>query len=629
MAGHFETLLHAIVERPDHPVSTLPLMSSAEQQQLQAWNQTGTDYPQDLTVVDLFEQQVAATQNHIAVVYDEQRLTYWQLNDRANQLAHTLINDHHIQADVLVGICVERSLEMIIGLLGILKAGGAYVPIDPNYPPERIQFILSDSAAPVLLTQTGLKESLSLSVLPSSCQVLCLDQETFASQPVPSPNPTGSSHSEGLAYVIYTSGSTGQPKGVMVEHSNLVTSTLARHAVYHERDMRLLLFPSFAFDAFAAGVCMTLSTGGTLHLPDAERANDIEHALSIMQTYEISHLMCPPPLYLALLNHTSSLPLSVKTVSSGGEVPSQELLQQHAAKAPLANLFNEYGPTEATIWSTVHPYQSADEQPNNIGQPIANTRIYILDAENQPLPPGIPGELCIAGAGLARGYLNRPELTAEKFIDLDLLGHHERVYKTGDLARWSPDGHIEFMGRIDNQVKLRGFRIELGEIETILSQHESVKEAVVTLYEADSNQRLVAYVTGDSTAEMPEVLKHDLKARLPNYMVPSQIVVLDALPLNANSKIDREALPAPEGGVKGWYEAPRNQVEQRLAEVWSAVLKRQDIGIHDDFFDLGGAFVIGDRAVEPNQSGVSRATPIEPLLPEPDDCSARRSTRQF
>ncbi len=590
MAEHFVILLNAITQNPEQIISLLPLMTSAEIQQLQAWNQTQADYPKKQTVIDQFEQQVEQTPDNIAVVFANQGLTYQQLNDKANQLAYYLIR---LKAglptcgDWLVAICVERSLEMIIGLLGILKAGGAYIPIDPNYPKERIQFMLEDSAASVLLTtQTALKDRLSFIELEQACQMLCLDGENLNG--LPTNNPSLQNTHEDLAYVIYTSGSTGEPKGVMIEHRNLLSSTWARQQYYQNNNMRLLLLPSFAFDGFVAGIFGALSTGSSLYLPQS--ANDVDHLLALICQHRISHLIGVPALYLALLNQTHSVLNSLKAVILGGEIPNQELLQQHIDKAPLAKVFNEYGPTECCVWSSVYQYRGLADLMNNIGQPIANTSIYILDAQNQPLPPGILGELCIAGANVARGYFNRSELTAEKFVEIQLFGQTERIYKTGDLARWQPDGNLEYLGRLDHQVKLRGFRIELGEIEAVLSQYEPVTEAVVILYEEDGNKRLAAYMTTTdfNPADFSAELKIYLNSRLPDYMVPSQFIVLEVLPLTPNGKIDRNALPAPDGVIAGQYEAPRNELEQQLTDVWSAVLKRDNIGIHHNFFDLGG-----------------------------------------
>jgi len=603
MAKHFEVLLTAIVANPAQSVSQLPMLTEAEIYQLQTWNNTATDYPTDKTIVDLFEQQVEKTPNNIAVVFENQQLTYQQLNEKANQLAHHILTLKH-QAKIsssnpLIAIVVERSMEMVIGLLGILKAGGAYVPIDPSYPVARIRYMLDDCAVPLLLTQNHLKIQLSLAE--SGLAVICLDEMDFTEQP--SENIAIQYQAEDLAYVIYTSGSTGGPKGVMVEQRNLFNSTLARQDYYYnDIRTRLLLLPSFAFDAFGAGTFLTLTNGGSLYLP--KYPNDIDKLATIILEHKISHFICTPTIYQELLEHKPFD--SLTTIILGGEVASQSLLQQHFTKIPQASLFNEYGPTEATIWSTVFHYQTQNEASNIIGQPIANTSIYILNAQHQLQPIGIPGELCIAGRNLARGYLNRSESSTEKFIEVKLFGKIERIYKTGDLARLLPDGNLEYLGRIDHQIKLRGFRIELGEIEAVLSQHEAVKEAVVILYEKNDNKRLVAYVTVESEKLKVKNEKFDnlsaelndwLKAQLPDYMIPSHFTVLDYLPLTPNGKIDRKALPAPELNLTETYEAPRNDIEQQLAQVWSSLLNQNNISIHDNFFSLGGDSILSIQIV--------------------------------
>ncbi|RKZ49546.1 MAG: non-ribosomal peptide synthetase, partial [Candidatus Parabeggiatoa sp. nov. 2] len=437
--------------------------------------------------------------------------------------------------------------------------------------------------------------------------MVCLDEAEFASQPTE--NPLVNRRPTDLAYVIYTSGSTGKPKGVMVEHGNLLNSTQARQDFYQsDARTRLLLLPSFAFDAFGAGAFLTLSYGGRLYLP--ELPSDIDKLATIIIAQKVSDLIGTPTLYQELLEHKVKQFETLRRIIFGGEVASQSLLQQHFIKAEQVGLFNEYGPTEATIWSTIFQYQTHNEATNIIGKPIANTRIYIFSAQHQIQPPGIPGELCIAGAGLARGYLNRPELTAEKFIEVELFGKTERIYKTGDLARWRPDGNLEYLGRIDSQVKLRGFRIELGEIEAVLTQHEAVKEAVVNLFEADDNKRLVAYLTTDSAAnDFVVAVKNWLKARLPGYMIPSHFTVLEQLPLTPNGKIDRKALPAPKLSLSEAYEAPRNDLEQQLAQIWSRVLKPNQISIHDNFFELGGDSILSIQIVAKARQAGLQLTP--------------------
>ncbi|QKQ75845.1 non-ribosomal peptide synthetase [Nostoc sp. TCL240-02] len=608
MAEQFEVLLKGIVDNPQQPLNTLPLMTAPELLQLQRWNQTQTDYPYDKTLVDLFEQKVEKNPHNIALVFESQQLTYQQLNEKANQLAHYLIQNYKIKPDTLISICVERSLEMIIGVLGILKAGAAYVPIDPNYPQERIGFMLEDSGTSVLLTQSFLLDQLPLASLENPCQIICLDEETFTE--VLKENPRHQSTPNDLAYVIYTSGSTGRPKGVMIEHQAIVNLGFAWGKAFQvQHHSRLLQFGSFSFDLSIGEIATTFITGACLYLAKKETLLPSQSLVDFLTHHKISHCFLSPSALSILPQAT--LP-DLQTIGVGGEACTGELVAQWAKGR---RFFNCYGPTESTVNAVLALCHPNRKKPP-IGQPISNIRIYILDAQNQPLPPGIPGELCIAGVGLARGYLNRPDLTTEKFIEVELFSKIERIYKTGDLARWVSDGNLEYLGRIDDQIKLRGFRIELGEIEAILLQHPSVKEAIVTLYKTESNQSLIAYVTGINN-DLFTQLKNYLKSRLPDYMIPAQIIVLDELPLTPNGKVDRKSLPAPNGVIEGLYEPPRNEVEQQLAQVWSAVLEHQDIGIHDNFFDLGGHSLLAIKLLNNIQQVFERQLSLSSLFQNP------------
>ncbi|MFK0732541.1 MAG: amino acid adenylation domain-containing protein [Gloeotrichia echinulata GP01] len=608
MVEHFAVLLKGIIAHPQQPIYTLPLMTASELLQLQHWNQTQTDYPQDKTLVDLFEAQVTLNPNNIALVFESQSLTYQQLNQKANQLAHYLIQNYQIQPDTLIGICVERSLEMIIGVIGVTKAGGAYVPIDPNYPQERIKFMLEDSGISVLLTQDLLLEQLPLSQLENFPQVICLDQDNFADNLTENPSPK--SKPDDLAYVIYTSGSTGRPKGVMIEHRGLVNLALAVEQILQiQPQSRLLQFASFSFDASIWEIATALSAGACLYLAKKEALLPSRDLVKFFSDRKISHVTLPP-LVLSLLPQATLSDWQI--LVTAGEACSTELVTRWAKER---RFFNAYGPTESTVCASISLCPANGKKPS-IGKPLPNIQIYILDAYNQPLPPGIPGELCIAGVGLARGYLNRPQTTAEKFIEVELFGKTERIYKTGDLARWGNDGNLEYLGRIDKQVKLRGFRIELGEIESILLQHPLVKEAVVILNETKSNKSLIGYVTGIAN-DLSAQLKNYLKSCLPDYMIPAQIIVLDELPLTPNGKIDRNALPVPSGGVEGSSVAPRNEVEKQLAFVWSAVLERQEIGIYDNFFDLGGHSLLAVKLLNNIQQIFEQKLSLSSLFQNP------------
>ena len=614
MAEQFAVLLKGIIDHPHQSINALPLMTATELLQIQRWNQTQTDYPQDKTFVDLFAEQVTKNPHNIAVVFESEILNYQQLNEKAKQLADYLIENYQIQPDTLIGISVERSLEMIIGVLGILKAGGAYVPIDPNYPPERIKLMLADSGISVLLTQSFVVDKLPLDSLENPVEVVYLDdssrQDAKTQRRKERQISKNQVQSNNLAYVIYTSGSTGKPKGVMIEHRGLVNLILAVDEILQiQPQSRVLQFANFSFDASIWEIAPTLSAGACLYLTKKENLLPSQELIDFLTEHKITHLTIPPSV-LSLLPQ-ATLP-DLQILITAGEVCSKELVNRWAKGR---SFFNGYGPTESTVCASIALCQpNGKKQP--IGKPWPNIQIYILDAHHQLLPPGIPGELCIAGVGLARGYLNRPELTAEKFIEVELFGKVKRIYKTGDLARWGIDGNLEYLGRIDEQVKLRGFRIELGEIESLLLQHPSVKEAVVILYKTESNQSLIAYVTGIPHDLYPELRNH-LKSRLPDYMIPAQIVVLDTLPLTPNGKINRKALPAPNVGVEGLYVAPRNEVEQQLEQLWSAVLERQKIGIHDNFFDLGGHSLLAIKLLNNIQQEFGQQLALSSLFQNP------------
>ena len=606
MAEQFEILLKGIIGNPNQPIQTLPLMTAAELLQLQRWNQTQSEYPHDKTLVDLFEEQVTKNPENLAVFFESQTLTYQQLNQKVNQLANYLIHNYLIKPDILIGICVERSLEMILGVLGILKASGAYVPIDPNYPPERIKLMLENSEISVLLTQSFLLDKLPLNQLKH--QVICLDKEVFAEELTDNPNPQ--STPDNLAYVIYTSGSTGQPKGVMIEHKAIVNLALGWVETFQVHNhSRLLQFGSFSFDLSMAEIATTFVTGACLYLAHKETLLPSQSLVDFLTQHKITHSFLSPSALSVLPN--ASLP-HLQCITVGGEVCTAELVSKWGTGR---SLYNCYGPTESTVTAAIYLCQPNGKKPP-IGKPISNLHIYILDVNNQSLPPVIPGELCIAGVGLARGYLNRPEITAQKFIEIELFGQSERIYKTGDLARWNTEGNLEYLGRIDEQIKLRGFRIELGEIESILLQHPLVKEAAVLLYKTETNQSLIAYVTG-ITNHLSIELKNQLKSRLPDYMIPAQIVVLDELPLTPNGKINRKALPAPNLEIEGLYTAPRNEVEQKLAQLWSAILERQEIGIHDNFFDLGGHSLLAVKLLNNIQQVFEQQLALSSLFQNP------------
>jgi len=510
-------------------------LSAAERHKiLVEWNNTQTDYPKDKCIHQLFEAQVERAPNAIAVVFEEQQLTYDELNRRANQLAHHL-QSLGVSPEMLVGICVERSLEMVVGLLAILKAGGAYVPLDPTYPKERLAFMLADAQVPVLLTQKRLVEGLP----EHQAQIVCLETSlpNFSDK-----NPVSEVTPSHLVYVIYTSGSTGKPKGVMMRHgslSNLITWQLQQSFV--SGDAKTLQFAPISFDVSCQEIFSTWCSGGTLVLVSERVRKDSMMLLRFVTEQAIERLFLPvvalQQLSDVVAKGLGTVPATLREIITAGE-PLQitPAIANWFKKRPHVTLHNHYGPSESHVVTAFTLTGSVTDWPTlpPIGRPIANTQIYLLDKDRQPVPIGLSGELYIGGVNLARGYLNRPELTAEKFITHDNLIPHQqiRLYKTGDLARYRADGNLEFLGRIDHQVKIRGFRVELGEIEVVLAQHAAVQQAIVIVWEShQGDKRLAAYIIPNrKVAPTPTELRHFLKEQLPDYMVPAAFVMLEKLP---------------------------------------------------------------------------------------------------
>ncbi|MEP6501667.1 amino acid adenylation domain-containing protein [Microcoleus vaginatus] len=701
MIEHWQTLLAGIVANPEQRLSDLPILTAIEQSKLLVeWNQTQQDYPQNLCIHQLFEAQVEQTPDAVAVIFKEEQLTYRELNAKANQLAR------HLQAlgvkpETLVAICVERSLEMIVGLLGILKAGGAYVPLDAAYPSERLVFMLEDSAVPVLLTQQRLVDRLTQ----HEAQIVCLDTQWEAIAQHSEENTACGVNAENLAYVIYTSGSTGKPKGVTIQHRSLVNYTTAVNIEYEiEKCDRILQFSSISFDVSAEEIYTSLTSGATLVLRTDSMLDSIEGFLQKCKNWEITVMALPTAywheLTAFLTQETVVLPPSLRLIIIGGEKALPERLKTWLeCVEQRVRLVNNYGPTEATVGATIYDLSAANatfrELP--IGRPLGNVQTYILDGNGQPVPIGVPAELHIGGAGLARGYLNRPDLTAQRFIPNPFSDFPtSRLYKTGDLVRYLNDGNIEYLGRIDDQVKIRGFRIELGEIEAVLAKHPNVRSVtVIDREDAPGNKRLVAYLVSNlipervpyhsecqveldgnaitihtqdistggvglvgvpaiergksvrvhmqlpgeseprwlsgtvvwsrppqagirfhlTPSEQAQVeqsvdyqldtqdlwktlqrtvtrnLRHYLKQKLPDYMIPSAFVLMKALPLTPNGKIDRRALPAPDNfhnEQEDKFVAPDTPTEAKLAAIWVQVLGLEKVGINDNFFELGG-----------------------------------------
>lgn len=536
MAAQLQTMLENAARDPEQSIARLPILPDGEKKQLLVtWNDTRADYPATKCVHELIEEQGARIPNETAVVFEDKALTYAELDARSNALAAHL-QELGVGPETRVGICVRRSLDMIVGLLGILKAGGAYVPLDPTYPKERLAFMLEDAQAPLLLTETSLRET----VPAGTARVVCINELDLTRSVEPAKGVTA----DNLSYVIYTSGSTGKPKGVMVRHRNVVNFFTGMDGAIGSEPGVWLAVTSISFDISVLELFWTLSRGFKVVIQGEESAAEKDYLIAPqIARHGVTHFQCTPSLMGMLLDDpkTTEALKGVRKFFFGGEALPAALVQRLNG---YGEIFNMYGPTETTVWSTVHPVTR--EGGICIGRPIANTQIYILDKHQQPCAINVPGELYIGGDGVVRGYLNRPELTAERFVANPFSGEPgARMYRTGDLARYLADGHIEFLGRIDHQVKLRGFRIELGEIEAALREYPGVKDCVVTVWEAGPNdKRLVAYVVAANVPKAIELRKF-LKQKLPEYMVPSMFVPLEALPLTPNGKIDRKALPKP------------------------------------------------------------------------------------
>ncbi|MFK8185399.1 MAG: amino acid adenylation domain-containing protein [Phormidesmis sp.] len=666
MGSHFQRLLESSLAIPEQPIAKLPMLSEAEQQQI--LGEWVTDAPQIANTTpevagdcihqgcihQYFEAQARQSPDAIAVTFTSQSstdqsptgqsLTYKQINNRANQLAHQLIQ-MGVKPNTFVGICIERAPEMIVALLGVLKAGGAYVPIDPHYPSERIAFMLTDTQLSVLLTQAQWLETLPEATTPT----LCLDRDwpTIASQPTANPT-TQQVTSEHLAYIIYTSGSTGIPKGVMVQHSALVNFTKAAIADYGmSATDKVLQFASISFDAAAEEIYPCLTTGGTLTLRTDDMISSVEQFLQTCQDWQISVLDLPTAYWQQMVAELATgsitLPKALRLVIIGGERVSPESVRCWQAYVgdtvgDTPQLVNTYGPTEGTVVATAYWITADDDIQKEvpIGRAIANVQTYVLDPYQQPVPIGVPGELYIGGAGLAQGYLNQPALTAERFIDhpfsQNLFSQNTaKLYRTGDLVRYLPDGNLEFLGRIDQQVKIRGFRVELGAVETILLQHPQVQAtAVMARPDTAGNQQLVAYVVRENVvkeniAEPDKALtvsdlRGFLKEALPEYMVPATFVYLEALPLTPNGKVDRRALPEPDSTQRSTdneYVAPRNSTETALSQIWDELLKLDNIGIHDNFFELGGHSLLATQVVSRIRKTFSTELSLRTLFESP------------
>ncbi|MBD2063918.1 non-ribosomal peptide synthetase [Funiculus sociatus GB2-A5] len=628
MLGHFKILLEGIVANPEQRISNLPLLSQGELHKLLIeCNKTQADYPQNKCIYQLFEKQAEQNPDAIAVIFEDAQLTYQDLNIRSNQLAHHL-QKMGVGSEVLVGICVERSIDMIVGLLGILKAGGAYVPLDSNYPRDRLNFMLDDSQVSILLTQEKLVDNFCN--FPNPVVYLDKDWQTIAQES--EENPHSDVTSNNLAYVIYTSGSTGKPKGVAVTHKAVNRLVCNTNYIKFSPDDKIAQASNTSFDAATFEIWGALLNGAQLvGISRDVTLSPHEFSLQLRQK-GISILFLTTALFQQIARDVPQAFSSLRYLLFGGEAVDARWVKKVLKQGAPKQLIHVYGPTEATTFSSYYCVQDIPESATSIpiGCPIANTQIYLLDADLQPVPIGIVGELYIGGDGLAREYINRPDITAERFIYNPFNNQPEsRLYKTGDLARYIPDGNIEFLGRIDNQVKIRGFRIELGEIEAILNQHPAVRETVVIIgEEIPGDKHLIAYIVPDQQQTPTSLnLRQFLKEKLPEYMVPSAYVVLESLPLTPNGKVDRRALPAVDTlsfEMKEDYVAPRDRVEEVLVEIWAKVLGKQQIGVRDNFFELGGHSLLATQLISRIRDAFQIELSVRNLFESPTVASLAR-----
>jgi amino acid adenylation domain-containing protein len=636
LLGHFEALLTAIVLDPRQRVERLPVLTAEERAQiLVRWNATERPYPREACLHELIEAQVERTPDAVAVRHGGTALTYGQLNRRANQVAHRL-RKLGVGPDMLVGVCMSRSLELVVGLLGVLKAGGAYVPLDPAHPRDRQAFLLADSGASLLLTQTSLAPTLPTHRVP----VVCLDAEWHGISGESEEGPSSRVTARHPMYVLYTSGSTGQPKGVTVEHRSVVNYLTWVNRVLITGGARYLpAVTSLTFDASLKQLFAPLLRGDEVWILSDAVASDPVALLDALAGRRGAGLNCVPSLWMAMLaaieRGDRALPNgSLTTLLLGGEAVPEEMLRRSLKVLPELEIWNLYGPTEATANATATRIRPGEAV--TIGQPIANSQTYVLDARGEPVPVGVPGELYIGGNGLARGYLNRPDLTAERFVP-NPFGERsgERLYRTGDRVRWLSEGVIEFLGRVDDQVKIRGYRIELGEVEAVVAEHPGVAETVVILREDEpGDKRLVAYVVPrreEAAASGPGVLPSPeeivpqvrglLRQKLPQVMVPSVFVLLERLPLTPTGKVDRRALPAPERpdaeSRREGLVRPRNPIEESLAEIWAEVLGVDQVSIHDDFFGLGGHSLLATQVMVRVREAFQVDLPLRALFESP------------
>ena len=579
-------ILKVISANIEVKLSEICILTEEEKRKIMnEFNNTDKDYPNEKTIPELFEEQTLITPDSVAVVFEDEAISYFELNKKSDQLA-AYLQKNGVNSNCIIGIMAERSIEMIIGLLGIMKAGGAYLPIDPEYPEDRIQYMLEDSNSKLLLTQKHLMDKHKIK---ENINILYLEDNVIYEENSNSIKEL--SNSKDIAYIIYTSGSTGLPKGVKVEHRNIINTIWWRKKYYSfGSEDAVLQIPSFSFDSSVEDIFTPLISGSRLVMIKQSKRLDIQYLSNVIVKNKISHMLLVPSLYKVLLKEMGEGLKTLKAITLAGESFTEKMVEEHFDKYDGIRLFNEYGPTENSVCSTAYEFTKENIK-ISIGKPIDNVKCYILGEEGNIQPIGVPGELCVSGAGVTEGYLNKPQITSEKFIT-NPFETQKRMYKTGDLAKWLPDGNIEFLGRIDNQVKIRGFRIELGEIENTLSKCEGIKESfVVDKTDENGNKFLCAYYLANEEVAATK-LRNELTKGLPDYMVPTYFIRLDKMPLTPNGKLDRKSLPEPKERINSQakYEAPRNEIEEKLVGIWSEILgvESQTIGINDSFFDLGG-----------------------------------------
>ncbi|HFB67606.1 MAG TPA: amino acid adenylation domain-containing protein, partial [Calditrichae bacterium] len=627
MLSHYHTLLQSVVENPDERIGLLNILPEEERRKvLIEWNATEEPRPENLCAHHLFEYRVLENPDAVAVAYLGQYLSYAELNQRANQLAHYLIRAG-VRPEVKVGICMDKSLEMIVSVLGVMKAGGAYVPIDPAYPQERIAYMLEDSGVPILLTSAEVRSNLP----PFEGHIIAVDAEWEEISGEPDNNPAVDMEPDNLVYMIYTSGTTGKAKGTMISHRSLVNAYFGWEKVFGLRETQHahLQMANFSFDVFSGDFVRALCSGGKLVLVPREYLLDAPRLYELMRKEHVTIAEFVPAVLRNLIQHLEDIEQKLdfmRVLIAGSDVwYVSEYKKFLDFIGPDTRLLNTFGLTEATIDSSYFEARDLNlplERLVPIGVPFPNTQIYILDEFLNPVPIGVPGEVCVGGMNLARGYHNRQDLTAEKFVANPYSEKGERLYRTGDLARFLPDGNIEFLGRIDHQVKVRGFRIELGEVETALTKHPGVKEGVVIVREdSPGDKRLVGYVVPHDPENFSvSDLRKFLMEKLPDYMVPSAFVVLEQLPLTPNGKVDRKALPKPDRIVRDDDEpfvAPRNELEEKIAEVWKEVLDVEQVSVTDNFFLIGGHSLLATQLVSRLREVLDVEVPLRKVFENP------------